>query len=235
MEACGACQGSGAAPDSRMQTCARCGGHGVIQTSTGFFQMRQTCSACGGAGRVNSTPCPACRGAGRVKERKTITLKIPPGVETGSRLRLAGKGEGGVRGGPAGDLYVVIHVKEHEFFKRRDVDVFCEMPVPLHVAALGGEVQVPTIHGYAKLKVPAGTQGGALFRLRGKGLPDPHGGRAGDQHVRVCGRDAGTAQRKPEAPAPAVRREQWRHELGQGKRIRKMAEQFFLHRDQAMG
>lgn len=231
MEACASCQGTGAAPDSKMQACSRCGGHGVIQTSTGFFQMRQTCDACGGAGRVNSTPCTACRGAGRVKERKTITLKIPPGVETGSRLRLAGKGEGGIRGGPSGDLYVVIHVKEHEFFKRQDIDVFCEMPIGIHVAALGGEVQVPTIHGYAKLKVPSGTQGGALFRLRGKGLPDPHGGRPGDQHVSVM-------VEIPERLNGSQKRmlQQFSESTGdtnyaKARRVRKIAEKFFSHRD----
>jgi molecular chaperone DnaJ len=231
METCASCQGSGAAPDSKMQTCSRCGGHGVIQTSTGFFQMRQTCSACGGAGRVNSTPCPDCRGGGRVRERRTISFKIPPGVETGSRLRLAGKGEGGIRGGAPGDLYVVIHVKEHEFFKRRDFDVYCEMPVPMDVAALGGEVQVPTIHGYAKLKIPAGTQGGGLFRLRGKGLPDPHGGRPGDQHVRV-------AVEVPERLNSSQKRmlRQFGDSSGEtnyakGRRVRKMAERFFQRRD----
>ena len=130
-------------------------------------------------------PCSTCHGAGRVKQRKTITLKIPAGVETGSRLRLAGKGEGGLRGGPSGDLYVVIHVKEHALFKRRDEDIFCEYPIPLHMAALGGDIEVPTIHGFAKLKIPAGTKSGAVFRLRGKGMVGPHHGRPGDQHVMV--------------------------------------------------
>ena len=234
MEACTDCQGSGAAPGSKMQTCSRCGGQGVLQTSTGFFQMRQTCSTCGGTGRVIGTPCATCRGAGRVKERKTITLRIPPGVETGSRLRLAGKGEGGVRGGPAGDLYVVIHVKEHEFFKRQDFDVFCEMPVPIHVAALGGEIQVPTIHGYARLKIPSGTQGGAMFRLRGKGLPDPHGGRPGDQHVRVAvevperlnGSQKRMLQRFAESTGDT--------NYAQAKRVRRLAEKLFARRDEVV-
>ena len=130
-------------------------------------------------------PCSVCHGAGRVKERKTIALKMPAGVETGSRLRLAGKGEGGLRGGPPGDLYVVIHVKEHALFKRRDEDIFCEYPVPLHLAAVGGEIEVPTIHGFAKLKIPAGTASGSVFRLRGKGIAGVHHGRIGDQHVLV--------------------------------------------------
>jgi len=184
-EACSACNGSGADSHSSRQSCKRCKGQGTLVSSTGFFQMRQTCPNCGGTGKVILNPCATCHGAGRVKERKTITLKIPAGVETGSRLRLTGKGEGGLRGGPSGDLYVVIHVKEHPLFKRNDEDIYCEYPVPLHVVALGGEIEVPTIHGFAKLKIPAGTTSGTVFRLRGKGIGGPHHGRPGDQHVMV--------------------------------------------------
>ena len=182
---CETCGGSGAAAGSQPEICRHCQGSGMQVSSSGFFQMRQTCPICGGSGSVNTRPCADCNGSGRVKNRRTLTLKIPSGVETGSRLRLARKGEGGSRGGPPGDLYVVIHVREHDLFKRRDDDIFCEIPIPFHIACLGGDVQVPTIHGLAKLKVPAGCESGSVFRLRGKGINPPHGGRAGDQHVCV--------------------------------------------------
>jgi len=132
-----------------------------------------------------TNPCANCSGSGRVKARKRITLKIPHGVETGSRLRLTGKGEGGVRGGPAGDLYVVIRVKSHPIFRRREDDLFCEMPVPFEVLALGGEIAVPTIDGFAKLKIAAGTETGKVFRLRSKGMPNVEGYGRGDLHVQV--------------------------------------------------
>jgi molecular chaperone DnaJ len=153
--------------------------------SSGFFQVRQTCPDCGGTGQIISNPCPDCRGEGRVRTRKNLSLKIPAGVETGSRLRLAGKGEGGARGGSAGDLYVVIHVKEHAFFKRHGDDIVVELPVPMHIAALGGTVEVPTIQGMETLKIPSGTETGTVFRLRHKGVSHVHGGRMGDQHVSV--------------------------------------------------
>ncbi len=185
MEECTACKGSGAEPGSKKETCRRCNGQGLLISSNGFFQVRQTCPNCGGSGETIGKPCRECRGEGRVKGRRTLSLKIPSGVETGSRLRLAGKGEGGTRGGPAGDLYVVLHVKPHALFQRRDEDIYIEMPIPFQVAALGGEVEVPTIHGYTTLKIPAGTESGALFRIRGKGVIGEHGMRNGDQHVRV--------------------------------------------------
>ena len=185
MEECEQCHGTGADTDSRKETCSRCKGQGVIVTTSGFFQMQRTCSACGGTGETIKNPCSNCRGEGRVKGRRTINLKIPPGVETGSRLRLAGKGEGGIRGGSPGDLYVVMHVRPHPFFSRRDEDIFCEVPVPIHVAALGGEIQVPTIHGYARLRIPPGTETGSVFRLRSKGLKGVRGAPEGDQHVRI--------------------------------------------------
>ncbi|MBP7830969.1 MAG: molecular chaperone DnaJ [Kiritimatiellae bacterium] len=185
LQECGACKGTGAAPGSKRETCRRCNGMGVTVASNGFFQIRQTCPACGGTGETVSQPCRECRGEGRVKGRSALSLKIPAGVETGSRLRLAGKGEGGVRGGAPGDLYVVLHVKPHELFQRRDEDIFVEWPIPYDVAALGGEVEVPTLHGYVPLKIPAGTQSGTLFRLKGKGVTGGHLLRGGDQHVRV--------------------------------------------------
>ena len=157
----------------------------MVISGGGFFQVRQTCPACGGAGQIISKPCRECRGEGRVKARRSIALKIPAGVETGSRLRLAGKGEGGSRGGEAGDLYVVIHVRPHPFFQRKGDDIFCEMPVPFPVAALGGEIEVPTLHGYAKLKVAAGTESGTVLRLKGKGVTGLQGYGAGDQHIKL--------------------------------------------------
>lgn len=185
MEQCTACHGSGAAPGSKPQTCTQCQGQGVVMSSNGFFHMRSSCPRCGGSGKQITNPCTACHGSGQVKGRRKLTLKIPPGVETGSRLRLAGKGEGGLKGGPAGDLYVVLHVKSHPLFSRRDEDTFCELPVPITTAALGGEIDVPTIHGYAKLKIPAGTRSGSVFRLRGKGISDARGRHLGDQQVRI--------------------------------------------------
>lgn len=185
MEECSACAGSGAEPGSKKTSCKRCGGQGVLVSSNGFFQMRQTCPACGGAGETIANPCRTCRGEGRVRARRALSLKIPAGVETGSRLRLAGKGEGGARGGAPGDLYVVLHVRPHDLFQRRDDDVFIEMPVSFDVAALGGEIEVPTIHGYAKLKIPAGTASGTVFRMKGKGLSAMRGFGSGDQHVRA--------------------------------------------------
>jgi len=184
-EECGACGGTGAAPGSRRETCRQCGGQGAVISGGGFFQVRQTCPVCGGAGSIVRQPCRACEGSGRVKTRKRLSLRIPRGVETGSRLRLAGKGEGGERGGPAGDLYVVLHVREHPLFKRHGDDLYCEVPVPLDAALLGGEVEVPTLEGYAKLRLPLGTENGKVFRLRGKGIPNIDGYTQGDLNVQV--------------------------------------------------
>jgi molecular chaperone DnaJ len=185
MDECGACKGSGAAPDSKRETCRRCGGSGMVVMGNNFFQVRQTCPTCGGAGQTISKPCRECRGEGQVKARRTLSLRIPPGVETGSRLRLAGKGEAGTRGGPAGDLYVVLHVRAHALFQRRGDDILCDMPVPFHLAALGGEIEVPTVQGFVTMKIPAGIENGTVLRLRGKGGPSIQGGSPGDQHVRV--------------------------------------------------
>jgi molecular chaperone DnaJ len=182
---CGACKGSGVAPGSKRETCRHCGGRGAVVSGGGFFQVRQTCPVCAGQGTLVTNPCHACGGTGREKTRRRITLRIPVGVETGSRLRLAGKGEGGTEGGPSGDLYVVIHVRAHELFRRDGEDLYCEVPVPIDAAALGSEVQVPTIDGYAKLKLSAGTENGKVFRLRGKGMPSVDGYGRGDLHVRV--------------------------------------------------
>lgn len=182
---CTDCKGTGAAKGSSKETCKHCGGNGEVIAGGGFFQVRQTCPVCGGAGSVIRKPCKKCGGSGRRKENKTMSLKIPAGVETGSRLRLAGKGEGGTRGGPAGDLYVVLHVKPHKLFERRGDDLFCEVPVPYETAVLGGHVDVPTIDGFAKLKLSPGTESGKMLRLRGKGIPNVEGYGRGDIHVRI--------------------------------------------------
>ena len=184
-EECAACSGTGAEPGHKKETCRQCGGHGVVITSSGFFRVQQDCPVCGGKGEIVAYPCHLCNGTGLIKNRKRLTLKIPPGVETGSRLRLAGKGEGGLRGGPAGDLYVVIHVRPHSLFQRQGEDLFCEVPIPLDVALLGGEISAPTLDGWAKIKVAPGTESGKVFRLRGKGVPEIGGKGRGDLHIRV--------------------------------------------------
>jgi molecular chaperone DnaJ len=183
-DACEACRGTGAAPGASRETCRQCGGHGVVVVGGGFIQMRQTCPVCRGEGTIIRSPCKKCGGAGRVKTPRHIALRIPKGVETGSRLRLSGKGESGLRGGPAGDLYVVLHVREHDVFVRQDDDLACTVPVSPAVAALGGEIDVPTPDGHARIRLPAGTPNGKVFRLREKGMPGLNGG-CGDLHVRV--------------------------------------------------
>jgi len=183
-EQCATCAGMGSEPGSSEETCRHCGGRGAVIASSGFFQVRQTCPVCSGSGKMITKPCRDCKGAGRVKNRKRLTLRIPPGVETGSRLRLAGRGEGGVRGGPAGDLYVILHVREHDLFQREGTELLCEVPIPMSIAALGGDVNVPTIEGFVSLHVDAGTETGHVFRLRGKGAPSVDGHGRGDLHVR---------------------------------------------------
>ncbi|HWA12839.1 MAG TPA: molecular chaperone DnaJ [Burkholderiales bacterium] len=170
MQECETCHGSGAKPGTQPTTCATCGGHGQVRMTQGFFSIQQTCPKCHGSGKVVQNPCATCNGAGRVKHQKTLSVKIPVGVDEGDRIRLSGEGEAGVNGGPAGDLYVVIHIKPHEVFTREGNDLHCEMPVSFTKAALGGEIEIPTLDGYAKIKVPAETQSGKVFRLRGKGI-----------------------------------------------------------------
>ncbi len=183
---CKRCSGSGAEPGTSKSTCGTCGGHGQISSRGGFIQFSQTCPTCGGGGATILTPCRACNGGGSVKELKKIKLKIPAGIEGGSRQRLVGKGEAGTRGGPTGDIFIVFHVRDHAFFRRNDLDIIVEVPVPFHIAMLGGEIQVPTLHGDATLKVPAGTGNGRIFLLRGKGVVDQaHGHGRGNQHVAV--------------------------------------------------
>ncbi|MBT9568820.1 MAG: molecular chaperone DnaJ [Thiobacillus sp.] len=170
LEECGTCHGSGAKAGTQPTTCTTCGGHGQVRIQQGFFSVQQTCPRCSGTGKMVSDPCTTCHGEGRVKKHKTLSVKIPAGVDTGDRIRLGGEGEAGVNGGPSGDLYVVIHLKEHPVFRRDGDDLHCEMPISFATAALGGEVEIPTLDGHAKIKIPAETQSGKVFRLRGKGI-----------------------------------------------------------------
>ena len=182
---CATCTGSGAKPGTQPVTCTGCGGRGQIRYSQGFFAVARTCPQCGGQGKVIKEPCTTCGGAGRVREEKKISVKIPPGVDDGSRLRVAGEGEAGFNGGPAGDLYVFISVTDHPRFQRRDYDIHCEQAVSFTQAALGGDVTVETIDGDDSLKVPPGTQPNQVFRLRGKGVQYLQRGGRGDHYVHV--------------------------------------------------
>ncbi|NCD32380.1 MAG: molecular chaperone DnaJ [Spartobacteria bacterium] len=185
MRDCTDCHGEGTAPGTKKESCRHCGGSGMVTSSNGFLRFQQSCPVCHGKGEMITQPCQTCRGTGRIKERRKLSLAIPAGVETGSRLRVAGKGEGGTQGGSAGDLYVAIHVHAHPFFKRLDDDVFCELPIPFDVAIQGGSVRVPTIHGYASLKISSGTENGAVMRLKGKGINNVSTRHKGDHHVRL--------------------------------------------------
>ncbi len=180
LETCETCHGSGAKPGTHPKTCSTCGGQGTVRLSQGFFSIQQTCPTCHGSGKTVSDPCVACKGAGRVKHHKTLSVKIPAGIDEGDRIRLGGEGEAGVNGGPPGDLYVVIHLKEHGVFQRDGDDLHCEMPVSFTTAALGGEIAIPTLEGQAKVKIPADTQTGQVLRLRGKGIKGVRSSSPGD-------------------------------------------------------
>lgn len=185
-ETCSTCKGSGAKPGTKDTVCPACGGNGQVSTVSGFFSIARTCNKCEGSGRIIKTPCSKCNGRGFVKQSRKIKVKIPPGVDNGVKLRISGEGEAGERGGPQGDLYVVVYVKEHEFFKRRDSDIYCGVKVSFTQAVFGGEIDVPTIDGKVKMKIQPGTQSGKIFRLRGKGVPDLfHGSGRGDQLVKI--------------------------------------------------
>jgi molecular chaperone DnaJ len=186
-EYCESCNGTGAKKGSGIVACQACGGRGQIIYQQGFFTINRTCPSCQGAGQIVKERCLDCKGQGRVDRERTIELRIPPGVDTGTRLRVQGEGEPGPNGGPAGDLYVVLDVKEHSFFERRGADLYCTIPLSIAQASLGTELQVPGLTAEERLKIPEGTQSGAVFRIKGKGLPDPHGGGRGDlyYHVRV--------------------------------------------------
>ena len=170
VEECGTCHGSGAKPGTQPKPCPTCNGHGQVRVQQGFFSIQQTCPKCHGSGKIIPDPCRDCGGAGRVKKQKTLEVKIPAGIDEGMRLRHAGHGEPGVNGGPSGDLYVEIHIRKHAVFERDHDDLHCEMPISITTAALGGEIEIPTLEGMARLKIPAETQSGKVFRLRGKGI-----------------------------------------------------------------
>lgn len=185
LETCDKCTGSGAAPGSRAVTCPTCHGRGQVISARGFFQVSQTCPRCRGLGEIIEKPCRVCGGEGRVEKTSRIKIKIPAGIAHGSRLRSAGNGEAGVRGGGQGDLYIVIHIQEHPVFEREESNLFCEVPIPFSIAALGGEVPVPTLEGKANVKVPPGTQSGQTFKLRGKGIVEVNGRDRGDLYARL--------------------------------------------------
>jgi molecular chaperone DnaJ len=176
-EACESCRGTGAKPGSGMAACRTCGGHGQMAYQQGFFSITRTCPACQGTGQVIREACASCRGQGRIERERTIEVPVPAGVDTGTRLRMAGQGEPGANGGPAGDLYIFLEVKEHPYFERRGSDLYCTIPVSFTQAALGATIKVPTMNGEESLEIPEGTQSGQIFRKKGKGLSNPHGGR----------------------------------------------------------
>jgi molecular chaperone DnaJ len=184
-ENCDTCKGSGAKPGTKPQTCRTCSGQGSVRVQQGFFSIQQTCPTCHGSGKVVPDPCEACDGVGRVKRNKTLQVKIPAGIDEGMRIRSAGNGEPGVNGGPPGDLYVEIHVKEHPVFQRDGDDLHCHVPVMMTAAALGGTVKVPTLGGSAEIELPEGTQTGKTFRLRGKGIKGVRSSYPGDLYAHV--------------------------------------------------
>jgi molecular chaperone DnaJ len=185
--ACEACNGSGAKPGSSPTTCTTCGGHGTVRSQSGFFTVERTCPTCQGRGQVISDPCHACHGQGRVNKERTLSVNIPAGVEDGTRIRLGNEGEAGLRGGPAGDLYIFLSVRAHEFFQRDGADLFCKVPVSMTTAALGGEIEVPTIDGKkARVSVPDGSQTAKQFRLKGKGMPVLRSSQVGDMYIQIA-------------------------------------------------
>ena len=182
---CKTCDGSGAKKGSNPTTCSTCGGVGQVRMQQGFFAVQQTCPNCHGQGKTISDPCSSCHGQGRIQEQKTLSVKVPEGVDNGDRIRLAGEGEAGEQGGPSGDLYVQMHVKPHPIFKRDESDLYCDMPISMVTATLGGELEVPTLNGKLKLKIPKETQSSRLFRIKGKGVKPVRGGPVGDLLCRV--------------------------------------------------
>ncbi len=185
MEACETCHGSGAKPGTQPKQCPSCNGRGEVRVSQGFFSIQQTCPACRGTGKIIPEPCATCHGAGRIKKHKTLSVKIPAGVDQDDRIRLTGEGEPGTNGGPPGDLYVVVNLKPHAVFQREGADLHCEMPISFALATLGGEIEIPTLDGHAKIKIPAETQTGQVFRLRNKGIRPVRGSVTGDLYCHV--------------------------------------------------
>jgi molecular chaperone DnaJ len=185
LETCSACEGSASEPGTYPETCSQCNGLGQVSSSQGFFTVRTTCPQCGGSGQTISSPCKSCRGSGHLKIKKTVSVKIPGGVDTGSRLRLNGEGEAGGNGGPPGDLYIFIHVEPHNFFARNNSDLICEIPISFVQAALGDNIEIPTLVSKKTLKIPKGTQPGNVFRFSGEGIASLRNGRRGDQIIQV--------------------------------------------------
>lgn len=185
MDACETCHGSGAKPGTQPKTCPACHGRGEVRVSQGFFSIQQTCPQCHGTGKIVPEPCPQCQGAGRIRKHKTLSVKIPAGVDQEDRIRLSGEGEAGMNGGPSGDLYVVVALKPHAVFQREGADLHCEMPISFATAALGGEIEIPTLDGHANLRIPAETQTGQVFRLRNKGIRPVRGSVTGDLYCHV--------------------------------------------------
>ena len=185
MAECETCHGSGAKAGTSATTCTTCGGHGQVRMQQGFFSVQQACPRCHGTGKIIASPCKPCNGQGRIKKHKTLSVKIPPGVDNDDRIRLTGEGELGANGGPSGDLYVVVHLKPHAVFQRDHNDLHCEMPISFSTAALGGEIEIPTLDGKASIKIPAETQSGKQFRLRGKGIKGVRSATHGDLHCHV--------------------------------------------------
>jgi molecular chaperone DnaJ len=187
LSACEACSGTGAEGGAEPVTCPTCSGMGKVRAQQGFFTVERSCPTCGGSGQIVKNPCKVCAGAGRVEKEASLSVNIPAGVETGTRIRLSGEGEAGLRGGTAGDLYIFVNVAEHQIFKRDDVNLYCRVPVSMARAALGGEVEVPTIDGgRSRVKVPVGSQSGRQMRLRGKGMPALRGGGHGDMLIELA-------------------------------------------------
>ena len=186
MEECGTCHGSGAKAGTKPKECPSCHGRGEVRVAQGFFSIQQTCPTCHGTGKIIPDPCVTCQGAGRVKKSKTLSVKIPAGVDQDDRIRLTGEGEAGMNGGPPGDLYVVVNLKPHSVFQREGADLHCEMPIGFATATLGGEIEIPTLDGHAKIKIPAETQTGQVFRLRGKGIKQVRGSHHGDLFCHVA-------------------------------------------------
>jgi molecular chaperone DnaJ len=211
LSTCDTCDGSGAKKGSSPATCGTCGGAGQVRMQQGFFQVQQTCPACRGRGKTITDPCGTCRGQGRVEKTKTLSVKVPPGVDTGDRIRLSGEGEAGPEGGPAGDLFVQMSVRQHAIFERDGKDLYCEVPITFVDAALGGDLEVPTLDGRVKLKIPPETQTGKLFRLRGKGVKPVRGGSVGDLLCRAVVETPVKLNKKQKALL-----EELRNSLGEG-------------------
>ena len=228
---CPECHGTGAASGSKRVTCKTCGGHGVVMGGGGFLRIQQTCPTCGGEGSVLEKPCKKCRGAGQVPTPQHISLKIPAGVDNGSRLRVAGKGAGGIRGGNNGDLYVVLGVRDSDIFEREGLDLGVDVPVSPITAALGGEVEVPTPEGMATLKIPAGTPNGKLFRLRGKGVPNLRGGSAGDLTARVVIEVPANLDRKQRAALEEFQKLAKDSSFPEAQSLANKVKVFYSHRD----